>query len=248
MKTRTTIETPSSDIKISHKDHLLTIGSCFADRIGRKLAELKYQGSFNPFGTLYNPVSILHTFQSFTLDISPIPEHFCLLEGVYVHHDYHSDLSASSTEAYTDLIAEKQEACKNHLKDVHTVIITLGSAYVYEHMETGRIIANCHKQAANQFRRRLLTYKECKDSLIQLVEVLLIANPSIRIIFTISPIRHIRDTIVGNSRSKATLLNAVHHAVDQYDACNYYPSYEIMMDDLRDYQYMFGMPEFTNPG
>ncbi|MFT4568221.1 MAG: hypothetical protein ACI9FN_003190 [Saprospiraceae bacterium] len=237
MKTRTTIETPSSDIKISHDDHILTIGSCFADRIGNKLQSLKYLGSFNPFGILYNPVSILKTLQSTALDKPPDPKHFCMLDGVEVHYDYHSDLYAITKEAYVKLISQKQVATQEQINIAHSAIITLGSAFVFNYKETGHVIANCHKQDAKKFDRRILAYEECKECLFHLIERLLTANPTIQIILTVSPVRHVRDTLIGNSRSKATLLNAVHHVIDQYDSCIYFPAYEIMIDDLRDYRY-----------
>ena len=237
MKTRTTIEIPSSDIKICHNDRIITIGSCFADRVGSKLESLKYPGIFNPLGILYNPISILKALQSIDLELSPNPKLFCLLDGVQMHFNYHSELSATTKEKYNDLIIQNNKKHKRYLKNAQSIIITLGSSYVYEHISSGQIIANCHKQDASVFSRRILSYDECKDSTVQLVKLVRSFNPTINIILTVSPIRHVRDTLVGNSKSKAILLNTVHHIVDHFDACDYFPAYEIMIDDLRDYRY-----------
>lgn len=237
MKTRTTIETPSSEIKISHEDCVITFGSCFADLVGNKLESLKYSGSFNPLGIFYNPVSIHKALQSIELDLSPNPALYCSLDGACMHHDYHSQVSSSSKEKYLEHISQINKTCKKKIKNAHLVIITLGSSFVYEHINSGKIIANCHKQDASEFKRRLLTYEECKDTLKQIVELLLLVNPNIHIVLTVSPIRHVRDTLIGNSKSKAILLNAIHHIIDHYDVCEYFPAYEIMIDDLRDYRY-----------
>jgi len=237
MKTRTTIEVPSSDIKISHQDQIFTIGSCFADRVGSKLRAFKFNGCFNPFGIFYNPVSILNALKSAVSGDIPDTEHFCDLDEVQVHYDYHSVISAQNQEDYLSILTEKQKECSEGLKESHTIIITLGSAYVYRYISTGKIIANCHKQEAQKFNRQLLSYEECRDSLHELIKLLRGINPDIHIILTVSPVRHTRDTLIGNSRSKSTLLNAIHHVVDTNKACTYYPAYEIMVDDLRDYRY-----------
>ncbi|MBX2917119.1 MAG: GSCFA domain-containing protein [Cyclobacteriaceae bacterium] len=222
-----------SPIGLDHK--ILTIGSCFADQFGQWLTNNKFTVLANPFGTTYNPVSIhnlllnaLHNHVDSTL--------FTERHGLWFHHHWHSQFAASTK---AELLAELQRVQKQvraFLQEVDVVIITYGTAWVYEHQSAGQLVNNCHKVAAAQFRKRLLTVAEIETSFITLIQTLKSSRPNLRIICTVSPVRHLKDTFELNQVSKSVLRLACHQ-FQQEKLAEYFPAYEIMMDDLRDYRF-----------
>ena len=206
--------------------------------MGQRWSANKFTTLVNPFGTLYNPLSIFRVL-AYALD-GHLPDDpaYVEREGHFVHYDFHSDLNAESQEALQEVIQDKLQHAQTFLSTAHWVVITLGSAFVYELIKDGRVVANCHKQPAHQFRRRLLATGEIISSFESLKTRLDTVIPDAHYLFTVSPVRHLRDTLERNSVSKATLRLAVEQLCQQYsEQVHYFPSYEIMLDELRDYRY-----------
>jgi hypothetical protein len=232
---RTEITCPSAH-PISLKDNILTTGSCFADQFGQWLQNNKFNVLVNPLGTSYNPVSIhkgLIESLALELDSRLFAEH----GGIWHHFDYHSQWSSDHKEDLKVSIQKIQKQVNQYLKKTDVLIITYGTAWVYQHKSQNIVVSNCHKVPSDEFEKRLLTVKEITDSFRQLYNLVKSLRPDIRILITVSPVRHIKDTLVLNSVSKATLRLACHTMVNHLEEVEYFPSYEIMMDDLRDYRF-----------
>jgi len=229
--------------KIHHRHALMLMGSCFTENIGNKLLAHQFNVLQNPNGILFNPVSVQQAIATYVKAIC-ITEHdiFPLNEAWHSWH-HHSRFSAITTADIIEKINSSTKAAHAYLRSADFLIITLGSAWVYELTEKapgfnpGKVAANNHKAPADWFNRRLLDYSESMDILKGIVETLQSFNPGLQIIFTISPVRHLREGFVENNRSKALLISAVHQMVAQYEQCHYFPAYELVVDDLRDYRF-----------
>ncbi len=228
---------------IHHRHKIMLIGSCFTENIGEKLKKHKFQVLENPNGILFNPVSVAKTIatiiqnKKYTAD-----DLFCLNETwhSWQHHSRFSGITI--TEALTK-INTSTESAYSFLQTANYLLVTLGSAWVYtltEHAANankGIVVANNHKAPANWFEKQLMSAEQVKQGLKQVVDDLLKFNPSIEIIFTISPVRHLREGVINNNRSKAILIQAVHNLIDEYKQLYYFPAYELVIDDLRDYRF-----------
>lgn len=232
MKFRTEISLQPLAEGIDHSAKIFALGSCFAERVSERLAKAKFSVTTNPFGVLFNPFSVasaierLDNARSFAVcDISEGREGF-------FSFDAHSSLDgATNTEAFANLNRAVAQGSKA-LHDADWVILTFGTAWVYE--KDGRVVANCHKQPASIFERRRLSVAEIVERYTPLFEGVLREK---RVLLTVSPVRHLGDGLQENSVSKATLRLAVEELVAQYENAYYFPSFEIAMDDLRDYRY-----------
>ncbi len=233
MKFRTEIEIPNYSDRIEHSAPIFTIGSCFASSIGARLSDSKFNVVTNPMGVIFNPLSIASALER--LDSCRVVERSELRssQGVYYHYDFHSSLSSVDPTQALDSMNRAVVEGHNALKSCQWLIITLGTMWVYELVESGDVVANCHKEPARNFVRRAATLSEITQALSSIVE----RYPSKRVIFSISPIRHIADGLVDNSLSKATLRVAVESVTTQYSNALYFPSFEILVDDLRDYRF-----------
>jgi len=232
---RTEITCPAAH-PVSLKDHILTTGSCFADQFGQWLQNNKFDVLVNPFGTSYNPVSIHKSLiESLSLDLDN--QLFAEHRGIWHHFDYHSQWSSAHKDELKAALQKLQQQVNQYLKKTDLLIITYGTAWVYRHKKQNAIVSNCHKVPAHEFEKRLLTVEEITESFRQLYTMVRSARPDMRIIITVSPVRHIKDTLVLNSVSKATLRLACHTISNQFEEVEYFPSFEIMMDDLRDYRF-----------
>ena len=232
MKFRTEIEVAPLAEGLEYGAKIFALGSCFAENISERLKRAKFSIASNPFGILFNPASIaaaidrLADARSFAVcDITAGKEG-------YFSFDAHSSLDGKThTEAFGNLNKAVAQGAKS-LAEADWVILTFGTAWVYEH--EGRVVANCHKQPASQFERRRLSVTEIVERYSRLFEGILRDK---RVILTVSPVRHIGDGLQENSVSKATLRLAVEELVAKYENAHYFPSYEILIDDLRDYRY-----------
>ena len=234
----TPVHPSSSSHKISRSHRLFCIGSCFAQRMGQRWTDHKFTTLVNPFGTLYNPVSVFQLMQ-YALDGQlPDTATYPIREGQYVHYDFHSDIHATSPKVLRETIQRTLQQAQAFLPAADWIVITLGSAFGYELLETGQLVASCHKQPAHLFRKRLLTVEEMIESFATLKTRLDAINPHVHYLFTVSPVRHLRDTLERNSVSKALLRLATEQLRQSHpERIHYFPSYEIMMDELRDYRY-----------
>ena len=224
------------DVKINHQQNLLLIGSCFTEQIGLKLTNHKFSVLDNPNGILFNPVSITKSISSY-IDSKQYTESDLFYQNeCWNSWEHHSRYSNPDLQKCLAGINDSQSKANAFLKNADWLLITLGSAFVYE-LENKEVVANCHKVPTDKFIKRLLSVGEVFSGLQQMIEKTQGFNPGIKIIFTISPVRHLRDGFVENNRSKATLIQTVHQLVDNNANCFYFPAYELIIDDLRDYRF-----------
>lgn len=229
---RTEYHPKPSAWQFDHSADLLTIGSCFSDKIGQKLLDHKFSTLVNPLGTVYNPISIFRLLHNSAID----EEKFVEVGGQYFHLDFHSSFTAREKSTLKTVLDLKTKEMADQLKQVDCVIITLGTAYVYELVSNGEVVANCHKVPQKKFKKRLLSLDEMSVSFNLLKAQLDGINPSLQYIFTLSPVRHLKDGLVENQLSKS-LLRVLCHEWSKNERVAYFPAYELMMDDLRDYRF-----------
>lgn len=222
--------------KIGIDDSILLMGSCFTEHIHANLILYKFSAFQNPSGNLFNPISIFKSLQSYIENRTVKEDELFLQQGLWSHWDFHSSLSSPSRTDAAKKMSEQVHAAHEFLRSSTHLIITLGSAFVYE-LEDDRLVANCHACPASMFKKRLLDPDEivaaCKGFMDRLREF----NAAIHLTFTISPVRHLRDGFVENNRSKAMLIHAVTKLTSLYPEIAYFPAYELIMDDLRDYRF-----------
>jgi GSCFA family len=229
--------------KINHQHKLLLMGSCFTENIGDKLLAHKFSVLQNPNGILFNPVNVKQAIENYIANKVITENDLFYLNEAYHSWQYHSRFSAVTKEAAVEKINTSTNTAHHYLHQTNFVIITLGSAWVYELTEKAanatikNVAANNHKAPADWFNRRLLSNREVLNEIDAMVSQLQNFNPSIKIIFTISPVRHLREGFVENNRSKAALINAVHLATETFENVFYFPAYELVIDDLRDYRF-----------
>lgn len=224
---------PAQAIGLNQK--MLTIGSCFAEQFGQWLGNNKFTVMSKPFGTSYNPVSI-HNLLFDSLSESIDPNLFIERNGLWFHHAHHSQFAASSRQELITSIQLTQNKVRDFLSQLDVLILTYGTAWVYELTVANQLVSNCHKVPGSHFTKRLLSVQEITGSFDGLIEKLKTIRPDIRIISTVSPVRHLKDTAELNNVSKSVLRLACHE-LQQQGLLEYFPAYEIMMDDLRDYRF-----------
>ena len=232
------------DVKINHQHNLLLIGSCFTEQIGTKLANHKFSVLDNPNGILFNPVSIAKSISSYINNKQYKETDLFYQNECWNSWEHHSRFSKPDAIECLTGINESQSKANTFFKNADWLLITLGSAFVYElpspsgeGLGVRSVVANCHKVPTDKFNKRLLSAAEVFNDLQAMIEKAVAFNPSLNIIFTISPVRHLRDGFVENNRSKATLIQAVHQLIDKNRNCFYFPAYELIIDDLRDYRF-----------
>ncbi len=230
-------------VTINHQHKLMLMGSCFTENIGDKLMAHKFQVLQNPNGILFNPVSVKEAFENYIANKAITEKDlFYLYEG-YHSWQHHSRFSGVTAQDAVAKINTSTQQAHQYLKTADWIVITYGSAWVYELTENatnavvGNVVANNHKAPANWFNRRLLTNNEVCNIVNETIDKLQQFNPNLKIIFTISPVRHLREGFIENNRSKAALIHAVHTATEQFKNVFYFPAYELVIDDLRDYRF-----------
>ena len=234
MRFRTEIEPTPFERKIGYRSRLLAIGSCFADNMAGALQHAKFNVTANPAGVLFNPESIAGTLRLFASGAGIRPEELTESGGRWFDYRFHGSLSASSPEEAAAKMNAAAAAGREALAACDTVIITFGTAWVYVLNSTGETVANCHRQPSALFTRRRMTVAEIVDGFSRLLETVLEGK---HVIFTVSPVRHTGDGADQNFLSKATLKLAVAELVERYGNADYFPAYEILNDDLRDYRF-----------
>jgi lysophospholipase L1-like esterase len=223
--------------QIDYYSKLLLIGSCFVENIGKKLDYFKFQNVINPFGILFHPKAI-ETFITNAINEKEYSEKDIFFHDERWHcFNAHSKLSNSSKDALLDELNKQSRLTSKQIKNSTHIIITLGTSWVYRFIEDDRIVANCHKVPQKQFLKELLSVDEVVSSLEAIIVLLKQFNPKVSIIFTVSPIRHIKDGFVENNLSKAHLISGIHEVINERESTYYFPSYEFMMDELRDYRF-----------
>jgi hypothetical protein len=237
MHFRTILKQEPHAWKVSLADPLLTIGSCFSDSIGRRLGSNKFNVLINPFGTIYNPLSI-HTLLIRAIENEPLPDHYFIQRNeVHANYLFHSQFNALSRNELESSLTSKLVETKQQLSSAAFILITYGTSWVYKLKESGEIVSNCHKMPSTLFEKQLLTQQQITEDFGRLVTTVRKINRNIKIILTVSPVRHIKDTLTLNSVSKSVLRLACHELTQHYSDVEYFPAFEIMMDDLRDYRF-----------
>lgn len=237
MNLSTTVSIPPSEKIISSKSKLFLIGSCFSENIGKKLLGSNFDTCINPFGTVYNPVSL-----SRLLDISVNKNNYNesaidQLGERYFHYDFHSSLDGKSLDELTSNINRSCNLARKKLSDAEVVIITFGSSIAYHHRKIDQLVSNCHKVPNKFFERKILTTEQMVNHMAQSIDNLKEHNPNLKIILTVSPVRHTKEGLIDNNLSKARLVDLCHQLKDSVEGLSYFPSYEIIIDELRDYRY-----------
>jgi hypothetical protein len=238
MKFSTVVPISKSKFPIDYQSKILSFGSCFAENMACKFDYFKFQNSSNPFGILFHPIAIENCIsRSVNLELFEEKELFFNNERWH-NFDVHSDLSNLNRESLLREINALLVATNKQIVEASHIIITYGTSWVYRNKHTNKLVANCHKAPQNQFDKELLSVSTIEESIQNTINLIEKINPNCTIIFTVSPVRHIKDGFVENQRSKANLIAAIHSNLDlQNNAKEYFPSYEIMMDELRDYRF-----------
>jgi hypothetical protein len=237
---RTVVEIQPSEKKIAYDTPLILLGSCFSDYIGERIQHLKFTVSTNPFGVLYNPLSIAEDI-SILIENKPFtPDHLYYHNGQWISFNHYTGFSHPDRDKCLDRINTSITSSAILLKKAGFLFITFGTAWVYKFNTSGKVVANCHRIPASAFTRFLLT----PDEIIHIYDILLDAlwaiNPGLTVVLTISPVRHWKDGAVNNQKSKAILHYAIDMLREHYPALQYFPAYEIFMDELRDYRFYAG--------
>ncbi|KAA3439144.1 GSCFA domain-containing protein [Rufibacter hautae] len=238
MQFRTEINVSPATQRLSRTQGIFTIGSCFAEVMGRRLQEAKANALVNPFGTVFNPVSIHKLLRAvLEQDESGLEEGLVQHNGIWYHYDFHSSFSHPEPEALLQMLRHRLRHAQTFLKQSQAVMLTWGTAYIYERQDTGVLVANCHKVPQKAFTKRLLSLEEITADTRKTLELLQRHCPDIQVILTVSPVRHLKDTLPLNSVSKSLLRVAAHLAQEQHPNLTYFPAYELLLDDLRDYRF-----------
>lgn len=233
------VDIPASDLRIDYKSNLVFIGSCFADNISAQFASRKFKVLANPFGTVYNPISLASQIKAIADgkvfgEDDVFQDERC--DGLWHCWDAHSSLSGATKEECIGKLNAATTQARDFLQKADAVFITLGTAFVYYLKDSGKPVSNCHRQDHALFERRMISVEEAASAICEIATSIRQLNRNTHIVFTVSPLRHMGDGAHNNTLSKATLQLAINKALEEANA-TYFPSYEIMMDELRDYRF-----------
>ena len=234
--TKITIE--KSQHPISYQSKIVSLGSCFAENMGEKFDYFKFQNVVNPFGILFNPVSIERLIARVVNQEMFTENDIFFYNDLWHCFEVHSELSNPNKEAFLNSLNELLESTNNQITESTHFILTYGTSWIYRNKASQKIVANCHKVPQSQFVKEILSVATIEKSIQNTIDLIQKINPNCAFIFTISPVRHIKDGFVENQHSKAHLISAMHKIINyQLSIVNYFPSYEILMDELRDYRF-----------
>ncbi len=233
---RTIVDIQNSNIKLDYNSNIFLIGSCFADNIGEKFSERKFSTLVNPFGVVYNPKSVANTISSIIKEKS-FSEDDLIYSDKWNSFYHHSRFSDEDKNACLDNINILCKESLVFLKKADFIIITFGTSWVYEYVELGKVVSNCHKLPSNRYNRYRLSVDDIVSQYRELLSSLKEINYKAKIIFTVSPVRHWKDGAHGNMLSKAVLHLAIDEIMKENKDSYYFPSYELVMDELRDYRF-----------
>lgn len=237
LKLQTPVETGRSKVGVSLNDKIVILGSCFADNMGQKMVDLGFDVCLNPFGTLYNPVSVCNSIARLTSGI-PFSKDECVQmgagAGLVCSFSHHTSFARRTEDEFLQVANASLKEASLRWKAASKVIITLGTAWIYEYTRSGETVSNCLKIEAKEFTRRRLSVRETATLLMNMIA----RHPEKEFMFTVSPIRHLKDGAHGNQISKSTLLLALDEVLAKFpERCEYFPAYEIVLDELRDYRF-----------
>lgn len=245
MELTTKLNIPKSKNPIDYNSSILLIGSCFATAMGEKFDYFKFQNLLNPFGILFHPLAIEKLVYRSLNNRFYIQDELVFNNEQWHCLDAHSQLSSSKPEELLNTLNGNLSVTKAFLLNSSHVIITLGTALVYQYMKSGEVVANCHKIPSIEFTKSLLRVETVTKSLKNLIEQIRLVNQDAHVVFTVSPVRHLKDGFTRNTLSKSVLIQAVHQINESFHHVDYFPSFEMMMDELRDYR--FYKPDMIHP-
>lgn len=240
MKLITSVDIPNYDFKINYDSLLIFLGSCFAENMGEKLLERKFNTTINPTGINYNPISLANSINRAINQIHVSENELLLREGVWHHFDFHSRLSSTDKYQTLNKINTAINDFTEKLRSADIMFISLGTAMVFELKSTSQTVANCHKLPAKNFTHRIISTEEFENIWENLLNNLFSFNKNVKVVFTVSPVRYFNDGAISNSFSKAILFNGLLKLLNHSTFKNriyYFPAYEILIDELRDYRY-----------
>ncbi len=237
MEFRTTFNIPPSPFKITYNDPVLFIGSCFASSVGSQFEAGHMPVMINPSGTVYNPISVCNTLDTITSGRKYCVDNLYNHEGLWLSLNHYTSFSSEDPEVVLSGINKRTDEAGKFISLARFLFVTFGTAMVYRWKETGKIVSNCHKIPASKFAHQLLEVKDIVDLWIPWLDRLKTLFPEMKVIFTISPVRHLKNGAHGNQVSKSVLFLAVEELLKHLSKPGYFPSYEIFMDDLRDYRF-----------
>lgn len=238
MKFRTEYISAKSNWDIQHGDSLFSIGSCFADCMGTKLHQFQFHVMANPFGVLYNPLSILGNLRASLKGPLVSKEEIIENKSTFYSYKLHSEICGATKLDLEKSIEELRVKVEAHLVKTDYILLTFGTAYVYELKSSGKTVANCHKMPSTLFHKRLITIDEIINEFDEFLKQIKEKKSSIKIIISVSPVRHTKDTLSLNTVSKSVLRLACHYLSENYhENVQYFPAFEILGDDLRDYRF-----------
>lgn len=237
LKLQTPVEAGRSKVGVSLNDKIVILGSCFADNMGQKMVDLGFDVCLNPFGTLYNPVSVCNSVARLTSGI-PFSKDECVQmgagAGLVCSFSHHTSFARRTEDEFLQVANASLKEASLRWKAASKVIITLGTAWIYEYTRSGETVSNCLKIEAKEFTRRRLSVRETATLLMNMIA----RHPEKEFMFTVSPIRHFKDGAHGNQISKSTLMLALDEVLAKFpERCEYFPAYEIVLDELRDYRF-----------
>lgn len=234
MKFKLDTEIPGFDCKIEYGKPLIFLGSCFSDEISKKFKYAGFDTLSNTFGTIFHPIALAQNIQKSLNDSIDFP--VFEINDSFFSWDCSTTVSANSKEELEILLIEKQKTLKDYILNASHIFITLGSSFGYRLVSNNNLVANCHKQKQNFFQKELTTVEEMEKLWVETLDLIYKVNPKINIVFTVSPVRHSKDGLVENNRSKARLIELISFLESKFPV-SYFPSYEIVLDELRDYRF-----------
>jgi hypothetical protein len=234
---QTTLKLKPSDLKISHETKIATLGSCFSDNLGIYLEANKFNVLANPYGNIYNLGSLEKTLKSLYAETAPEKAKFVKRDDLVFHLDYHSEIFASTELAYLEKIKKINLAVKEFIQNAEVLVLTFGTSWVYELISSGEVVSNCQKQDPKLFHKKLLDIENQLIIFKKIHEILTNLDPNLEVIISLSPVRHIKDGLEENQVSKSILRVLIHKIEQIYKKVYYFPAYEIVLDELRDYRF-----------
>jgi hypothetical protein len=235
LQTKIPLKRKTQDL-IDYQSKILLLGSCFSENIGDKLSYFKFQSTQNPFGILFHPKAIENLITNTSNKKVYSSDDLIYQNEIWHSFDAHSSLSSASENELLNKLNVAISLTNKKIKEASHIVITLGTSWVYRYIEIDTIVANCHKIPQKKFLKELLSVSEISESLARSISLIKSMNSDAAVIFTISPVRHLKDGFIENTQSKSHLIAAIHTLVNEQDV-SYFPSYEIMMDELRDYRF-----------
>lgn len=234
---RTTIDIKPYSFRLDYQSNILTLGSCFSENMGLKMKNVFFKTEINPFGVLYNPISILNSIQLLLQNKKFTASDIFEYKSLWHSFAHSSSFSDVSSELCLSKMNKRISFASEFIKSTDVLLITFGTAWVFTDKESGRVVSNCHKLPAAKFNRRRLTVDEITEAYSDLLTKLKALYPNLNVVFSVSPIRHWKDGAHENTISKSTLLLAVDALQNQFGNVHYFPAYELLMDELRDYRF-----------